>query len=127
MKLLNERNWRLPLPAKTQFSQAVRVSQFDVDNVLFHIQIQMKLSDIGTDLKYIQWGASSRWSFHPNSAKGRIKTMTTGKTHNTLDNSICFMIWLGLARTFPHFFYQDGFIPFFTSKRILGQNEQISN
>ena len=50
MKLLNERNWLLQ-PAKNQFHRAVRVRPFGVDSVHFHIQTQMKLSDIGIDLR----------------------------------------------------------------------------
>ena len=34
----------------------------------------------------IKWGASSRWSFGPISAWGRIETTTTGNTHSTLQN-----------------------------------------
>ena len=32
----------------------------------------------------IKWGASSRWSFRPNSTWGRIETMTIAKTHPAL-------------------------------------------
>ena len=32
----------------------------------------------------LQWGASSRWSFGPNSALVSIETKTIGKTHPTL-------------------------------------------
>ena len=35
-------------------------------------------------LEPIKWGASSRWSFHPNSAWRSIETMTIGKTHPSL-------------------------------------------
>ena len=34
---------------------------------------------------FINWGASSRWSFGPNSACGSKETTTIGKTHPTLE------------------------------------------
>ena len=40
----------------------------------------------GKITKIIKWAASSRWSFHPNSAWDRIETMTIGKTHPSLWN-----------------------------------------
>jgi len=38
------------------------------------------------DLKLIKWGASSRWSFRPNSAWGSIGTTIIGRTRPTLQN-----------------------------------------
>ena len=38
----------------------------------------------GNYFNILQWDAPSRWLFHPNSARGSIKTMTTGKTHSAL-------------------------------------------
>ena len=34
---------------------------------------------------FLKWGASSRWSFGPNSARGSIETTANGMTHTTLD------------------------------------------
>ena len=41
-------------------------------------------SQITNDLLQLKWGASSRWSFGPNSAGGSIETTSIGKTHPIL-------------------------------------------
>ena len=41
---------------------------------------------VTVDLRFffVKWGASFRWSFHPNSAWGSMETTTIGQTHPTL-------------------------------------------
>ena len=49
----------------------------------------------------IKRGASSRWSFRPNSAWGSIETATIGKTHPTVQ------IWLTICEAFDGMYIQS--------------------
>ena len=46
--------------------------------------------------RQVKWGASSRWSFRPNSAGGSIETTTIGDTHPTLKHRFEQMMALSL-------------------------------
>ena len=51
--------------------------------VYYHIKLDL-CTTVTACIWNIKWGASSRWSFRPNSVWGRIETMTIAKTPPTL-------------------------------------------
>ena len=74
----------------------LEISYQVLPTVFRSFEIERKLSNFKPSIKTfklifrnIKWGASSRWSFDPNSAWGSIGTMTIGKTHSSLYSMIC--------------------------------------